>query len=82
MAGFLWRVRYISTTFGKYYPRTPKRELLHDDITFEAVLNQYDKRFTASLGTKTFGEDHVWEIILLITNGILYAGSHGSKKWE
>lgn len=49
-------------------------------LSFNTVLGHYDTEFKATLGQRTFGEDQVWEIITLLTNGQLYASSAGLEK--
>ena len=57
-----------------------EKQLLQDDISFTAVVNQYDARLRSIIGERTFQEDQVWEIITLLHKGTLHTGSDGSEK--
>ena len=65
---------------GQTMHRKTKIYTLTDSINFKAVTNQYEERFQALIGTVTYSEDQVWEIITLLKANKLYAGSNGSVK--
>jgi hypothetical protein len=56
------------------------RPMLRNMPSFLAILSQYDTEYGSILGQVNFGEDQVRQIITLLQNGELYAGSDGSVK--
>ena len=86
----LWRdtVRRIFCVINEINPHyigysTPiptQRDMLQDALSYNAVLAQYDQWFISIIGTTTFGEDQVREIISLFKSGKLCTGSNGSEK--